>query len=383
MDALKILKDLVAIPSINPMRPNSGEVAERAAIDYLEALLRREQVDCERQIVADGRENLIAVVHATTGRPAAGGLLLNSHIDTVPVANMAIAPFDPVLKDGRILGRGSCDAKASIATMLAALLAHAQRPERPRPVLFLATVDEEFSFAGSRRFIERQWPVSAAVVGEPTELANVIAHKGVVRWRMQVRGVSAHGATPELGRNAIYDGARVAVLLGQYASELSRRGGHPLLKHPTLNVGRVTGGQAVNMVPDRCEFEIDRRMLPGESAVEALKDCEEWLRKRLEGIDFSLEDPFLDDPPLETSSDSTIARSLQNAQRLVLGTASPCVGAHYGTDGSKLAAAGIETVVCGPGNIAQAHTKAEFVDVEQVTLAVKLYGRLIEDWGRS
>jgi acetylornithine deacetylase len=383
MDALKTLKDLIAIPSINPMRANSGEAAERAATDYIESLLRREQIDCERQPVADGRENLIAVVHATTGRPTVGGLLLNSHIDTVPVANMAINPFDPVLKDGRIFGRGSCDAKASIAAMLAALLAHAQRSERPRPVLFLATVDEEFSFGGSRRFIERRWPVSAAVVGEPTVLVNVIAHKGVVRWRLQVRGVSAHGATPELGRNAIYDGARLAVLLEEYASELSRRGGHPLLQHPTLNVGRVTGGQAVNMVPDCCEFEIDRRILPGESAAEVLKDCEEWLGKRLEGVDFSLEDPFLDDPPLETSSDSTIVRSLQNAQQSVLGTASPCLGAHYGTDGSKLAAAGIETVVCGPGNIAQAHTKAEFVAVEQVNLAVRLYDQLIQDWGRS
>jgi len=381
MDALKTLKDLIAIPSINPMRANSGEAAERAATDYLEALLRREQIDCERQIVADGRENLIAIVHASSGPAAQDGLLLNSHIDTVPVANMAIAPFDPVLKDSNIFGRGSCDAKASIATMLAALSAHAQRPERPRPVLFLATVDEEFSFAGSRRFIERQWPVSAAVVGEPTELTNVIAHKGVVRWRIQVRGVSAHGATPELGRNAIYDGARLAALLEQYAFELSRRGGHPLLRYPTLNVGRVIGGQAVNMVPDRCEFEIDRRVLPGENAVEALKDCEEWLRKRLEGLDFSLEDPFLDDPPLETSADSTIVQSLQNAQQSVLGTVSPCVGAHYGTDGSKLAAAGIETVVCGPGNIAQAHTKAEFVEVEQVHMAVRLYDQLIRDWG--
>ena len=383
MDTLKTLKDLIAIPSINPMRANSGEAAERAATDYLEALLRREQIDCERQVVADGRENLIAVVHATTGRRAAGGLLLNSHIDTVPVANMAIAPFDPVLRDGRILGRGSCDAKASIAAMLTALVAHGQRPERPRPVLFLATVDEEFSFAGSRRFIERQWPVSAAVVGEPTELANVIAHKGVVRWRLQVRGLSAHGATPELGRSAIYDGARVAVLLEQYASELRRRGGHPLLQYPTLNVGRVTGGQAVNMVPDKCEFEIDRRVLPGESAAEAIQDCEEWLRNRLEVLDFNLEDPFLDDPALETSSDSTIARSLQGAQQSVLGAASPCVGAHYGTDGSKLAAAGIETVVCGPGNIAQAHTRAEFVELEQVNLAVRLYDQLIQDWGRS
>ena len=380
MDVLRTLKELIAIPSINPMRANSGEAAERAAIDYLHSLLCRERIDCERQTVAPGRENLVAVVHATAGGSDSGGLLLNSHVDTVPVADMTIDPFDPVLKDDRIFGRGSCDAKASIAAMLTALLIHAQRPNRPRPVLFLATVDEEFSFSGSRRFIERQWPVSAAVVGEMTELTNVIAHKGVVRWRLQVRGVSAHGATPELGRSAIYDGARVAVLLEQYAAELAQRPRHPLLQHPTLNVGRISGGQAVNMVPDRCEFEIDRRLLPGETAKEALQHCEEWLRRRSSGLDFSLIDPFLDDPPLETSADSTIAKALQRAQQSVLGSGRPFVGAHYGTDGSKLAAAGIETVVCGPGSVAQAHTKAEFVEVEQVNQAVKVYDRLIQDW---
>ena len=382
MDVLQALKELIAIPSINPMRANSGEAAELEAIDYLDSLLRREKIDCERQTVAPGRENLIAIVHAT-GRADSRGLLLNSHIDTVPIANMTIDPFDPVLKDDRIFGRGSCDAKASIAAMLTALVTHARRPNRPRPVLFLATVDEEFSFAGSRRFIERQWPVSAAVVGEMTELTNVIAHKGVVRWRLHVRGVSAHGATPELGRSAIYDGARVAVRLEQYAAELGQRARHPLLQHPTLNVGRISGGQAVNMVPDRCEFEIDRRLLPGETAREALQHCEEWLRKRLGGLDFNLEAPFLDDPPLETSADSAIAKALQSAQQSVSGAAHPCVGAHYGTDGSKLAAAGIETVVCGPGSIAQAHTEAEFVGVEQVNLAVKVYDQLIQDWGRN
>src|SRR5688572_23072436 len=107
-DALKTLKDLIAIPSINPMRTDSDEAPERAAIDCLESLLRSEQIDCERQAVVDGRENLIAVVHATRGGSTSGGLLLNSHIDTVPVANMAISPFDPLLKDGRIFGRGSC-----------------------------------------------------------------------------------------------------------------------------------------------------------------------------------------------------------------------------------------------------------------------------------
>ncbi len=381
MNLLQTLQDLVAIPSVNPMRPNTGEPAERDVAAYIELVLRRHGIDCEMQTVAAGRQNVIGVVQASKEQSRSGGLLLNSHMDTVPTANMAIAPFDPVMENGRIFGRGSCDAKASLAAMLTALCSHAQRKERCRPVVFAATVDEEFSFAGSRKLIERDWPVSAAVVGEPTLLRNIVAHKGVVRWHLRVLGVSAHGATPCLGRSAIYDGARLALLLEQYAGELRRRTGHALLGAPTLNVGRVSGGQAVNMVPDICDFEIDRRLLPSEQASEALSDCESWLRDRLEGqLDFQLEDPYLIDPALETSTDAPIVSRLQQAQESALGQSSPCLGAHYGTDGSKLALAGIETVVCGPGDIVQAHTNAEFVEVKQLELAARLYDRLIQDW---
>src|SRR5215212_2549595 len=244
-DAIKLLRELIAIPSVNPMRAGAGEAVERAVADYIESALRRAGVDCERQTVAEGRENLIAVV-APSGqgsRSDRGGLMLNTHMDTVPVANMAIDPFDPVVRDGRVYGRGSCDAKASIAAMMAALIAHAGRPERTHAVVFAATADEEFTFQGAWKLIERDWPVKACVVGEPTKLASIIAHKGVARWRARVAGVSAHGATPHLGRSAIYDGARLALALEAYAAELTKRHPHPLLGRPTLNVGRVRGGQ--------------------------------------------------------------------------------------------------------------------------------------------
>lgn len=380
MNPVQTLRDLIGIPSVNPMRPGSDDPAEQDVAAHIESLLRRHGIDCERQTVVAGRENVIGIVQPT-GESRSGGLLLNSHMDTVPAGNMAIAPFDPVMENGRIYGRGSCDAKASLAAMLAALCNHAQRKDRPCPVIFAATVDEEFSFSGSRKLIEHSWPVKAAVVGEPTLLRNIVAHKGVVRWHLRVHGVSAHGATPSLGRSAIYDGARIALLLEQYAGELQHRSGHALLGAPTLNVGRVSGGQAVNMVPDSCDFEIDRRLLPSEQGRDALSDCESWLRSQLEGqIDFKLEDPYLIDPALETATDAAVVCGLQRAQQLVLGQPSPCLGAHYGTDGSKFASVGIQTVVCGPGDIAQAHTKAEFVEVEQVELAVRLYDRLIQDW---
>jgi acetylornithine deacetylase/succinyl-diaminopimelate desuccinylase-like protein len=136
------------------------------------------------------------------------------------------------------------------------------------------------------------------------------------------------------------------------------------------------------MVPDRCVFEIDRRPLPGETGLEALRECEQWLQQRLGNhVEFRLDDPFLVDPALETHETAPVLKALQQAQQSVLGSPTPCLGAHYSTDGSKLAAAGIETIVCGPGDVAQAHTNGEYIEIEQIEHAVCLYDRLLQNWG--
>jgi len=383
LDSLQLLKDMVAIPSVNPMSVGSHEPVERGMTDYLEHVLRRERIDCERQPVADGRENVIGVVHPTKPGPAKG-VMLNSHMDTVPVENMTIDPFDPVVKDGLLFGRGSCDAKASIAAMLSAVVAVAARPQRDAPVVFAAMADEEFSFLGSWKLIEREWPVSACVIGEPTRLATVIAHKGVVRWRMWIAGVSAHGATPELGHSAIYDGARVALSLEAYAKTLASESPHWLLGRPTINVGKVNGGQSVNIVPDRCVFEIERRLLPHEDGLIAVADCEAFVRKETgDEIKLQIETPYLVDPALETPADAAVVKAVSDARQAELQFESELQGVHYGTDGSKLARAGIQTVVCGPGDIADAHNKDEHIEIEQVELATRLYTRLLSNWSRN
>jgi acetylornithine deacetylase ArgE len=381
MEAIQLLRDMIAIPSVNPMRAGSDMPVERELVEYVETTLRRAGIDCERQRVAEGRENVVAVIHASGGGDTGNGLMFNSHLDTVPVANMSIDPFDPVVRDGRVYGRGACDAKGSIAAMIAALVAHANRPERPVPIVFAALADEEFSFSGSWKLIERDWPVKACVVGEPTKLRSIIAHKGVARWLISVTGTSAHGAMPHLGHSAIYDGARVALALETYAQELARRPPHPLLGSSTLNVGRVAGGSAVNIVPDSCEFEVEQRLLPSEDGRLAVRACEAWLRECVGSeIRLLVNEPYLVDPALDTPREAAIVRALGDAHQSEFGSASAIEGAHYGTDGSKLAHAGIETVVCGPGDIAQAHTCDEFIEIEQVEKAVRLYGSLIARW---
>ena len=383
VDAIQLLREMIAIPSVNPMRAESGVAVERELVEYIESTLRRAGIDYERQAVTEGRDNVVAVVHAngSSGSNKCEGLMFNSHMDTVPVTNMSIEPFDPVVRNGRIYGRGACDAKGSIAAMMAALVAHANSPERPVTVVFAAMADEEFSFGGSWKLIERDWPVNACVVGEPTKLASIITHKGVARWLISVTGTSAHGAMPQFGHSAIYDGARIALALEAYAEELARRPPHPLLGRPTINVGCVTGGTAVNVVPDSCEFEAERRLLPGEDGRQVVLDCEEWVRERVSGeIRFSMNEPYLVDPALDTPREASIVRALSDAHLSEFGVASAIEGAHYGTDGSKLARAGIETVVCGPGDIAQAHTCDEFIEIEQVEKAVRLYSRLVAHW---
>ena len=141
-------------------------------------MLTRAGIDCERQRVAEGRDNVIGIVHANSSERAAG-VMLNSHMDTVPIDNMSISPFDPIIKDACIFGRGSCDAKASLAAMLTAVINYAQQSDRPATVVFAAMADEEFSFSGSWKLIEKQWPVSACVVGEPTRAAKSDCAQGI------------------------------------------------------------------------------------------------------------------------------------------------------------------------------------------------------------
>lgn len=375
---LQLLRDMIAIPSVNPMRANSGESVEKEMANFIETMLSRAGIDCKRQKVAQGRDNVIGIVHST--RSDRNGLMLNSHMDTVPVDNMSIKPFDPIIKDDRVFGRGSCDAKASIAAMLAAVIDYANQPDRPSTAVFAAMADEEFAFSGSWKLIEDSWPVSACVVGEPTQLRRVIAHKGIVRWRINVHGLSAHGSTPELGRNAVYDAARVALALEDYAKQMAQEP-HPLLGHSTLNVGKVAGGHGVNIVPDKCVFELECRLLPGVDGQQTIHDCEQFVRERLDGtVDFDFEEPFLLDPPLETAPDAAIVAGLARSQQQALGFEKEVAGANYGTDGSKLSQAGIQTVVCGPGNVAQAHTANEFVEIEQVELATRMYSHLLATW---
>ncbi|HXI53079.1 MAG TPA: M20/M25/M40 family metallo-hydrolase, partial [Candidatus Saccharimonadales bacterium] len=339
-----------------PADPDGGE--GRVA-DLLARVARRAGLDVERQQVFPERANLIARLRPS-GR-VRQRVALTPHMDTVGVSSPG--QFKPVLKRGRIYGRGACDTKGSVAVMLAALTALAERKRRPREteVVFVALVDEESGQAGSRYLARSGFRADLAIVGEPTRLEVVTAHKGDLWLQLETRGVAAHGSRPDLGRNAVHLMARIVDLLETtYARELRRRR-HPLLRHATVNVGTIAGGRQPNIVPDRCTIRLDRRTIPGERDAEVKRELLRFLRRR--GLAAVLVDTKGDQPApaLQTDPRLPLVRRLLRCagQRRA-------AGVDFFTDAGVLAAAGIPSVVFGPGDIAQAHTADEWVAIGQL-----------------
>ncbi|MDP6357417.1 MAG: M20 family metallopeptidase [Planctomycetota bacterium] len=374
MTVITLLQDLVSSRSTNPMgRALTGpDYTEAALADYIDAFLRKLGADIERQEVKPGRPNVIARFEFHGDAP---WLMYEAHMDTVLVEGMTIDPFDPVIKDGLMYGRGSCDTKASMACMLLAISRLVESRDRPRlNLMFVGAMDEEFQFSGISHAVENGVTADFAVCGEPTELKLVIAHKGAARWRIRTEGLSTHSSKCDDGINAIYRMAKVANAIEEYhANEMRPRDGHPMVGGPTVSVGRIEGGQTVNTVPDWATIELDRRTLPGEAPEEARSEIIEYLANHPD-IDFEVkhDEGFNMFGGMEVSPDSTIVQAARSACESVTGS-TEILGVPYGADAGKMVAAGIPTVVFGPGNILQAHSADEFVEVEQVETAVHIH----------
>ncbi len=362
-----LLADLVAIPSVNPMglrEPGEG-IGEADVADYVERFCRRARIPCERQEALPGRPNVIARLEGEDPR----AWVLEAHMDTMPGEGMDIEPFSPKIERGRLYGRGACDTKASLAAMLMAMKTAAQRGRLKRSVCLAAVADEEFRFTGVQTFIRSRPEAAMAVVGEPTGLDVVVAHKGVLRWEVETLGRAAHSSRPELGDNAIYHMAPVLEAMREYADAVAREPGHPLAGGKTASVGVIRGGQTVNTVPDRCRIQIDRRTLPDEDPEAAYRGAVEFLRGRApDETTWRALPPFLVSPGLDVSPDAPVARAVLAAARRA-GLQPQTLGVSYGTDASHLFQAGIPSVVFGPGDIRQAHSAVEFVELRQLAAA--------------
>jgi acetylornithine deacetylase len=254
----------------------------------------------------------------------------------------------------------------------------------PRTVILAATVDEEHQARGVNR-LAASVRADAAVVGEPTNLALAIAHKGCVRWRVTTRGRSVHSSKAFLGVNAIDAMVEFLGELRQAIEPVLANRSHPLVGAPTLSVCTIHGGVAVNVIPDLCAIELDRRTVPGEALADVVSEFAALVRAiaaRHPHLDVAVDPPFVSDPALGTDPSAPIVRQLARAVEATIGDA-VILGVPYGTDASKLSDAGIPAVVFGPGNIDDAHTTNEHVDVAEIARASEILALLALDRGVS
>ena len=363
----QLLAELVQLPSVNPM----GRIDlppeilhESRIIDRWEAELRTLGVEMRRQPVAPGRDNLIATFAGT----GSSTILLEAHTDTVPVDGMTIDPFGGIIRGGKLWGRGACDVKGGGVAMYGAFRRLVlEKPAHAPRVILAFTVDEEHTFLGAQALVKSGLKADFAVVAEPTNLNIVRSHKGVVRWQIETTGRACHSSKPQDGVNAVYRMGAILTAIETYANELQARTPDANLGARTLVVGMIHGGVSPNTVPDRCVIDIDRRLLPGESPGEAIED----LNRQLKGFEFTALPPKLACPPLLPKGGEEYVDRLSAAIDRVRGK-HEVWNVPYGTDASTIQEAGIPAVVFGPGDIAQAHTKDEWIDVAELDAAAEV-----------
>lgn len=402
LDPVETLRQLVQTPSVNPMgrpltEPNHGE---GRVTDLLQSFCEQLGWPWLRQRVHPGRENLIAVISGDPPPDKGGELLLwDVHQDTVPADCMTVEPFGGEVRDGRIYGRGACDVKGSMAAMLAGLSRESAGKRRPTIVIAF-TVNEECGFTGARALRdlwnqERQAsadivggtitpsqlfprPPDAAIVAEPTQFNVVIAHQGQVRWRCHTRGRAAHTSRPDEGVNAIYAITRVIQAIEEYHAKLSRTAlDHPLCGRPSVCVSTIHGGVGINTVPELTTIEIDRRLGPVEEPEAAYRALIQHISETANVGRCRVEH----DPPFMQSSGLSDQLNRPFAERIAAlvkksGRRGDLIGVPFGTDAAALSAAGIPTIVFGPGCIAQAHTADEFIEINQLEFATDVFARI-------
>ena len=374
MDPLRLLFDLIAIDSVNPSLVPGG-AGEGAIAAFLADCLRRAGFDVECRDAAPGRPNVLAVADGAGPGPTR---MLCGHTDTVGVDGMN-APFEPVLRDGRVHRRGAQDMKGGLAAMIAAAATWLRSGRRGAGRVIVACVaDEEHASVGAEALV-REWKADSAVVPEPTDLAIGIAHKGFSWVSVTTHGRAAHGSRPQDGRDAVMYMGRVLARLETLERELRGRGAHPRLGRPSLHAGRIEGGGELSVYPARCTLEIERRTLPSEPADAALGEVRAIL------ADLTAADPAFDAdvrlilarPGYEIPTADALPQALARAAAAE-GVEPVFTGTSFWTDAALLAEAGIPAVLFGPGG-GGLHGPEEFVLADDVARCAGVLTRWLSD----
>jgi len=375
-DARALARALVRIDSRNPSLAPDGP-GESACVALLREVLDAWGFRTEVHDAAPGRPNLVARIgEARRGTT----LMLSGHVDVVGVDGMTHAPFDGEERDGRLHARGAADMKGGIAAMCAAAW-QAARDALAGEIVVALTADEEYESTGTRVMLERGVRADAAIVGEPTCLEVMPAHRGFVWIEIVVAGRAAHGSRYDLGVDAIRNAGLVLAELDRLDAEELTRCTHRLLGRASLHASTIEGGIGMSTYPDRCVLRIERRTLPGESGemvlAEVQRACAAVRARRPElAADVSL---LTAQGPSDVATDSPIVLALEDALR-ECGEAVRVAGMSAWTDAALLNASGIPAICFGPGDISLAHAAEEYISLAEIDRATSVLATLARRW---
>ena len=372
--ALQLLKQLIAVDSVNPSLV-PGAAGEAAVARAIAEAMRGMGLTVETQDAAPGRPNVVGTLD---GRAPGRSLMFCGHIDTVGVSAMP-APFDPVEKNGRIYGRGSQDMKSGVAAMIDAARVIAESGGLAAGKIVIAcVVDEEHASIGADALVTR-WRADAAVVTEPTDLQVAIAHKGFEWVEIETEGRAAHGSRPREGRDAIRLMGRVLNGLDALDRQLQSRPPHSLLGTASLHASLIEGGRELSSYPDRCHLQMERRTIPGEAPGAAAREVSDLLAKlRAEDPDFKgASKSMFARSPYEIPANHDLPQSMLRAAK----STAPPIGMSFWTDAAVLGDAGIPSILFGPTG-AGLHSVEEWVDVQSVLACRDALVALARDWCR-
>jgi acetylornithine deacetylase len=371
-DIQKLVCELVAIESVNPDLVATGGGESKIAA-FVAAWLAAEGLAVQVVEPVPGRASVIGVLAGAGGGTS---LMLNAHMDTVGAGGMK-DPFAPVVREGRVYGRGAYDMKGSLAAIMIAAR-EAKKLKLHGDVIVAAVADEEVASVGTAAVLKRV-EADAAIVTEPTEMRLCLAHKGFAWLEVETRGVAAHGSRPDLGVDAVGHMGRILTEVLKLDRRLHAGRGHLLLGTGTIHASLIEGGQELSTYPARCVVKLERRTIPGEDGASALREIEEVIaaaRKEDPALEASAR-LLMERPPSQLGADSFVTEAVEKAATEELRRKPEVIGVAYWMDMALSNAVGIPTVAFGPSGEG-AHADVEWVDLASLETCVQVYLRVAE-----
>ena len=373
MELVELVQKLVRIDSPSGDQKSLSEIGEVLAGEMRETGLSVNLIEAEK-----GLTNVIGRYEGSEDAPR---LLFNGHTDVVPVQNREVweaDPFGAEIIDGRIYGRGACDMKGGLVAMIiAARVVLSLFPEYRGNLILTATVDEEIGgFKGMKYIVDQGISADMGIVCEPSDFMITNVCKGLLWLRLKTKGKSAHGSMPEKGINAIYKLSKILTMLEGYTFSVPH---HEMLGSPTINVGCIKGGTKPNMIPDRCESEIDVRYLPSQTHQDVIEELEKKineLKREDSQIEAELE-LIRYRTSVEINKDEPVITLVADALRRVTGKEPQYKGMPSPGDSEYLIRAGIPSVMFGPGSEQLCHVDNEWISVDDLVTGVKIYALIM------